>query len=142
MTSHQIAMIKTSWQAAATLGDAVGELFYGKLFEIAPEVKPMFTQISVKEQSRKLLAMLSYVISKLDKLQDILDEVAKLAQRHVHYGVKAAHYAVVGEALLWTLEQGLGESWNEELKEAWTRCYITLSGAMINAAEYPTQNAA
>ena len=142
MTSHQIALIKTSWQAAATLGDAVGELFYGRLFEIAPEVKPMFHRISVKDQSKKLLAMLSYVISKLDKLHDILDEVAKLAQRHVHYSVKPEHYTAVGEALLWTLEKGLADAWNDELKEAWTQCYVTLSSAMINAAEYPKQNAA
>jgi len=142
MTSHQIALIKTSWQAAATLGDAVGELFYGRLFEIAPEVKPMFYRISVKDQSKKLLAMLSYVISKLDKLHDILDEVAKLAQRHVHYSVTPEHYTAVGEALLWTLEKGLADAWNDELKEAWTQCYVTLSSAMINAAEYTKQNAA
>jgi hemoglobin-like flavoprotein len=142
MTSYQIGIIKSSWQAAAALGDAAGELFYGRLFEIAPEVKPMFSQITIKEQSKKLLSMLSYVINKLDRLQDILDEVAKLAQRHVHYGVKPEHYTVVGEALLWTLEKGLAEKWNDELKEAWTTCYVTLSGAMVHAAEYPRQNAA
>ena len=142
MTSHQIVLIKGSWQAAATLGDAVGELFYGRLFEIAPEVKPMFSQITIKEQSKKLLSMLSYVIHKLDSLQDILDEVAKLAQRHAHYGVRPEHYIVVGEALLWTLEKDLAEKWNDELKEAWTLCYMTLSGAMIQAAGYTRQDAA
>ena len=96
----------------------------------------------VPEQSKKLLAMIHYVISKLDKLEDILDEVAKLAKRHVSYGVKPDHYRVVGEALLWTLEKGLGEKWNNEVKEAWTTCYKVLSSAMINASEWTEQHAA
>ena len=142
MTSHQIGLIKSSWQAASTVGDAVEELFYMRLFEIAPEVEPMFNRTTIKEQSKELLNMFSHIIGKLDRLPDILDEVAKLAQRHVIYGVKPEHYTVLGEALLWTLEKGLGEKWNDELKEAWTRFYTTLSGAMIHAADHTKQNAA
>lgn len=77
--------------------------------------------------------MLGYVISKLDKLDEIVDEVSKLAVRHVQYGVKDEHYGVVAIALLWTLEQGLGEDWTPEVKEAWITCYTILSGAMIQA---------
>lgn len=80
--------------------------------------------------------MLSYVIGKLDKLEDIIDEVSKLAQRHVKYGVEEEHYKQVGAALLWTLEKGLGDKWNAELKQAWTTCYELLSSAMINAASF------
>lgn len=114
--------------------ETVGGLFYNRLFEIAPEVRAMF-HTPVAEQSRKLLSMIGYVINKLDKLEDIIDEVAKLAQRHVQYGVSAAHYQVVGSALLWTLEKGLGEHWTEEVKEAWVLCYTTLANAMIAAAD-------
>lgn len=142
MTTHQINLIKSSWQAAAANPAVVGELFYGRLFEIAPEVKPMFSRTTVAEQSKKLLTMLSYVIAKLDKLEDIIAEVVKLAQRHRDYGVKEEHYTMVGAALIWTLEKGLGDKWNEELKEAWTTCYITLSLAMINAAGYEQKDAA
>jgi hemoglobin-like flavoprotein len=142
MTPRQINLIKTSWQAAATNPQAVGQLFYGRLFEIAPDVRPMFNRATIDEQSKKLLATISFVISKLDKLEDIIDEVAKLARRHVTYGVMPEHYAAVGAALLWTLEQGLGDQWNDELKEAWTTCYTILSGAMISASEYTTQDAA
>ena len=119
----------------------VGGLFYNRLFEIAPQLKHMFRN-PMPEQSKKLLAMINYVISKLDKLEDILDEVAKLARRHVSYGVKPGHYTVVGEALLWTLEKGLAENWNREIKEAWTGCYQILSSAMINASEWKEQHAA
>jgi hemoglobin-like flavoprotein len=143
MTHQQINLIKSSWGLVGTIDpETVGALFYNRLFEIAPEVKPMFSRTTVAEQSKKLLAMLSYVIAKLDKLEDIIDEVAKLAQRHRQYGVKEDHYMIVGAALLWTLEKGLGDNWNEELKEAWTTCYVTLSSAMINAAGYAHQDAA
>ena len=115
--------------------ETVGGLFYNRLFEIAPEVKFMFSKTAMPEQSKKLLTMLSYVIAKLDKLEDIIDEVAKLAQRHEGYGVKADHYTAVGTALLFTLEQGLGTQWNKELRAAWTEVYTVLSEAMINAAK-------
>ena len=66
---------------------------------------------------------------------NLFDEVAKLAKGHVQYGVKAEHYSIVGEALLWTLEKGLAEHWTEEVKEAWVLCYTTLANAMIAAAD-------
>lgn len=136
MTNKNIELVKNSWALVAAMDmETVGTLFYNRLFEIAPEVKPMFSKTTMPEQSKKLLTMLSYVIAKLDKLEDIIDEVAKLAKRHQGYGVKAEHYTAVGAALLWTLEQGLAANWNEELKAAWTEVYIVLVGAMINAGE-------
>lgn len=134
MTNQQINHVRSTWAMVAALdAETVGGLFYNRLFEIAPEVRHMFRS-PVAEQSKKLLSMIGYVISKLDKLDDIIDEVAKLAQRHVQYGVKAEHYSTVATALLWTLEQGLGEEWTEDVKEAWVLCYTTLAGAMIAAA--------
>jgi hemoglobin-like flavoprotein len=133
MTTNTIDLVKNSWALVAKIDmETVGGLFYNKLFEIAPEVKPMFSRSVMPEQSKKLLGMLSYVISKLDRLDDILDEVKKLALRHNVYGVKAAHYTAVGTALLWTLEQGLDTYWNNELEVAWTEVYTVLSGAMIS----------
>ncbi|HJW30755.1 MAG TPA: globin domain-containing protein, partial [Saprospiraceae bacterium] len=108
------------------------ELFYNRLFEIAPEVKSLFHS-PMPGQSRKLISMLSYVISKLNRLEDILEEVAMLAKRHVMYGVKPEFFTPVGAALLWTLEQELGEHWNEDVKEAWIECYCLVSSAMIES---------
>jgi hemoglobin-like flavoprotein len=142
MTPRQIDIVKTSWQLAAANADTVGPLFYETLFEIAPEVKPMFNRTTVPEQSKKLLSMLSYVVGKLDSLEDILDEVGKLAQRHVKYGVQDRHYSYVGAALLMTLEKGLGNAWNDEVKDAWTTCFGILSSAMMNAAGSAELNAA
>jgi hemoglobin-like flavoprotein len=142
MTQKQIELVKSTWSAVAALDPVVvGKLFYDRLFEIAPQLKPMFRN-SMPEQSKKLLATINFVIIKLDALDDIIDEVSKLAQRHINYGVQPGHYVVVGEALLWTLEHGLGELWTEEAEAAWSKCYRILSSAMIAAASYPQQNAA
>ena len=142
MTQKQIELVKSSWSVVSTIDPVVvGGLFYNRLFEIAPQVKHMFHH-PVPEQSKKLLAMISYVIAKLDKLEDIIDEVGKLAQRHNSYGVRPEHYTIVGNALIWTVEQGLGENWNQPVKEAWIECYTILSTAMIAAADTSAQKAA
>ena len=134
MTQKQIELVKASWTLVSAIDPVVvGDLFYNRLFEIAPQVKHMFRS-PMPEQSKKLIAMIGYVIAKLDRLQDIMGEVGKLAQRHSSYGVKPEHYTVVGTALIWTLEKGLGENWNEEVKDAWIKCYTVLSDVMINAA--------
>jgi Hemoglobin-like flavoprotein len=141
MTQHQINLIRSSWAKVSAIDPVVvGNLFYGKIFEIAPGARDMFKD-PISEQSKKVFAMLNYVISKLDRLGDIIGEVEKLARRHATYGVKEEHYTVVGDALLWTLEQGLSNDWNEELKQAWAECYSTLATAMINAAAYAAEAA-
>lgn len=135
MTTPQITLVKQTWSAVATLDPVtVGSLFYNRLFEIAPEVRPMFRG-EIPEQSKKRLMMLHYVIQKLDSLDDIMAEVQHLARRHVGYGVQPRHYDVVGQALLWTLEQGLAPAWTPDVRAAWVTCYTTLSGAMIAAGE-------
>lgn len=139
MKTKNIELVKESWSIVATLDkETAGNLFYNRLFEIMPEVKPMFERTSIAEQSKKLLVMLSYIIAKLDRLQDIMEEVTKLAQRHNKYGVENEHYTAVGSALLWTLEQGLGSKWNEDLEGAWTELYTTLARAMMSAQKHET----
>ena len=136
MTQNNIVLVKDSWALVAQLEmELVGGLFYKRLFEIMPEVKPMFSRTPIPEQSKKLLTMLSYVIVKLDKLDEIIEEVKKLARRHTQYGVRDEHYTAVGTALLWTLEQGLGKAWNAELAAAWTEVYTTLAGAMMSVQQ-------
>jgi len=143
MTLHKINLLKNSWKIAAENPEVVGALFYGRLMEQMTEYKSLFRRTNIPEQSRKLISMLSYIISRLDNLDNsIIEEVGKLAQRHVQYGVKIEHYTIVGPALLWTLEQGLGNLWNDELRDTWTECYAILSVAMINASNYPQQTAA
>jgi nitric oxide dioxygenase len=80
------------------------------------------------------MAMLAAVVNGLANLDSILPAASALAKRHVAYGARPEHYPVVGSALLWTLEKGLGEAWTSDVKEAWTAAYGTLSGYMISEA--------
>jgi hemoglobin-like flavoprotein len=130
MTKQQVKQVKQSWSIVAPLGTAAGELFYSELFQIAPQLRLIFPA-DIKHQSGKLTHMLSFIVIKLDKLDELVPEVKKLAARHNNYGVTVEHYNMVGAALLLTLEKALGANWTTELKQAWTAAYNLLSGAMI-----------
>jgi nitric oxide dioxygenase len=133
MTPHQIKLIQDSFAMVAPISEQAAALFYGRLFEIAPEVKPLFKG-DMTEQGRKLMATLAVVVNGLANIESILPAASALAKRHVVYGVEPRHYAPVGEALLWTLERGLGSGWTPELAGAWTAAYTTLSQFMIGEA--------
>ncbi len=133
MDPSQIALVQESVGKVAAIADQAAVLFYDRLFEIEPSVKPMFHG-GMAEQRRKLMAALGLVVTGLTRLETVLPAVSALAKKHVGYGVKAEHYPVVGAALLWTLEKGLGDAWTPELAEAWTSAYGTLSGFMIAEA--------
>jgi len=133
MTPNQIMLVQDSFQKVAPIAETAAELFYGRLFEIAPEVKKMFTS-DMKEQGAKLMKTLGVVVNGLNNVEEILPAAENLAVKHVDYGVKAEHYQPVGDALIWTLEQGLGDAFTPETKDAWASTYGALSSAMINAA--------
>jgi hemoglobin-like flavoprotein len=130
MTPQQINLVKKSWSQILPIADEAGELFYKFLFEAAPGVRHLF-KTDVKNQSHKLMAMIGMVVSKLDKLDTVIEEITELAKRHDKYGAQPSHYAVVGETLIKTLKAGLGNKWNDELEEAWSTAYMILSGAMM-----------
>jgi hemoglobin-like flavoprotein len=133
MTPEQIKLVQDSFAKVAPISAQAAELFYGRLFEIAPQVRAVFPD-DMTEQRKKLMATLAIVVHGLNNLDTILPAASALAKRHVSYGAEAAHYPVVGQALLWTLEQGLGPSWTPEVATAWTSAYTTLSEFMISEA--------
>lgn len=134
MTDEQIILVKKSWKLFRDIDHIlVGDTFYSKLFAENPALRKMFPQ-DMKAQYAKLIDMLSTIVARLDHLDDLTYEIAALARRHVQYGVRPAHYRLVGSALLWTLQQGLGNDWTEEVKEAWTKCYNILADTMITAS--------
>jgi hemoglobin-like flavoprotein len=135
MTPDQITLIQDSFKKVAPISDAAAEIFYARLFEIAPAVKPYFKN-DMKEQGAKLMATLGVVVNGLHDLDKILPTAQQLAIKHVGYGVKAEDYDHVGEALIYTLEQGLGEDFKPDLKDSWVAAYSTLSSVMVQAA-YP-----
>src|ERR1700743_133483 len=125
MTPAQVKLIQESFAKVAPISEQAAALFYGRLFEIAPEVKPLFKG-DMKEQGRKLMGTLAVVVHGLTDLNAILPAASALAKRHVAYGVTSDHSAPVGAALLWTLERGLGAQWTQELAAAWSAAYATL----------------
>ena len=133
MTPEQVSLVQSSFAKVAPIADKAAALFYDRLFTIAPPVKQMFKG-DMAEQGRKLMTTLAVVVNGLTHLEAILPAASALARRHVSYGVKPAHYASVGEALLWTLEKGLGDAWNAQTASAWATAYQTLSGFMIREA--------
>jgi hemoglobin-like flavoprotein len=133
MTPDQVKAIQDSFAKVVPISEQAAALFYGRLFEIAPAVKPLFRG-DIEEQGRKLMAMLAAVVNGLGNLETILPAASALAKRHVDYGIKPADYEPVGAALLWTLERGLGEQWTPELAAAWTEAYAVLADFMIKEA--------
>ena len=133
MTPEQLVLVKESWAKVVPIKEQAAELFYGKLFELDPALKPMFKG-NMQEQGRKLTAMINTAVSGLDRLEAIVPAVQDLGRRHVAYGVRDSHYDTVGTALVWTLEQGLGADFTPACKAAWVTVYGVLSGTMKEAA--------
>ncbi len=133
MTPEQITLVKTSFEKVAPIADKAAALFYDRLFEIEPSVKPLFKE-DIEVQGRKLMAAIGAAVKGLDNLDSIVPFLQKLGRGHVKYGVKDEHYDVVGAALLWTLEQGLGDDFTDEVKEAWTTAYTLIATTMKDAA--------
>lgn len=130
MNANQILLIKKSWRLLRQVApELVGDTFYSKLFYDHPELRRMFPK-EMDEQYKKLIDMLSSMVARLDDLESLQQELTELARRHLGYGVLPKHYAMVGEALLWTLERGLGSDWDEATAEAWATCYGLIAGHM------------
>lgn len=139
MAPDQVKLVQGSFAKVVPIADQAAEIFYDRLFEVAPAVRSLFHG-DMAEQRRRLMATLAVVVNGLNNLPSVLPAASALAKRHVSYGVKPEHYSVVGEALLWTLARGLGPQWSSEVAAAWTAAYATLSGYMI-AEAYPQQAA-
>lgn len=133
MTPEQIKLVQTSWEKVKPISEKAAELFYGKLFELNPGYKNLFPEDMV-EQGRKLMAMINTAVNSLKNLEAVVPAVEEMGKRHVEYGVKDEDYDVVGEALLWTLDAGLGDDFTDDVKAAWTETYVVLSTTMKNAA--------
>ena len=134
MTPQDIVLVQESWKSVLPIQAQAASLFYGRLFELDPDLRALFKS-DINVQGAKLMAMLNTVIAGLTRLESILPAAQALAVRHVAYGVRPKDYETVGAALLWTLGQGLGPAFTPELQAAWTRTYGALSGVMIDAAK-------
>ena len=138
MTPEQVQLVKTSFASVLPIAERAGMMFYDRLFELDPTLRPMFKG-EMSEQNRALMRMIASAVNGLDRLETIVPTVQALGVRHAGYGVVDAHYQTVGEALLWTLQQGLGDGFTPEVAEAWTTAYDLLAGTMQSAAREATR---
>jgi hemoglobin-like flavoprotein len=135
LSAREIELVRASWNHLRHMEPVViGDIFYTKLFMEAPQLQFMFRSPRM-QQAEKLIQTLAIIVHRLDRLDSISHDIKSLSQRHVRYGVKPAHYEIVGTVLIWTLSKALGTSWNKELDQAWKNCYTILSNAMISASE-------
>lgn len=133
MDQESIRLVQQTWKQVDPIREQAAALFYGRLFELDPSLRPLFKG-DMAEQGRKLMNMLATAAMGLDRLDGIVGEVQALGRRHVAYGVQDAHYDTVGAALLWTLEQGLGDAFTPQVKAAWAEAYTLLADTMKQAA--------
>jgi hemoglobin-like flavoprotein len=133
MTPEQVKLVKESFWKVLPIAGVAADLFYDRLFEIAPELRPLFPDDLVA-QKKKLMAMLAIAVTNLHQVDKIAPAVEDLGKRHVSYGVTAKHFEPVGETLLWTLEEGLGAEFTPPVKAAWTEAYKIVSGMMKRVA--------
>ncbi len=141
MHTDQISLVQQSWQWVKPVTKQAGLNFYEKLFEAAPGVRHLFKE-NYEEQADKLMVMLGYVVSKLENPDAILSDIQKLGKSHQKYGARPEHYAVVGQCLIATLQEGLAEKWTDELQDAWIAAFTLVKDAMITAQESVTEPSA
>lgn len=133
MNEHTIKAVQETFALVEPIADKAAEIFYAKLFELDPALKPLF-QGDMTEQGAKLMKMIGIAVRGLTRLDDIVPAVQQLGKSHVGYGVEDSHYDTVAEALLFTLGVGLGDAFTEEVKAAWIEVYMLLAGVMKEAA--------
>lgn len=137
MTPEQKTLVKSTWSKVVPIADTAASLFYGKLFEIDPSTQPLFKATDMPEQRKKLMQAIGTVVAGLDNLTPLIPVLEDLGKKHTAYGVTDKQYDTVGAALLWTLEQGLGDAWTPPVKDAWVAAYTAVAGVMRNAAKAP-----
>lgn len=133
MTTRQIQLVQESFATVGPVAEQVGGLFYARLFELDPALRGLFSG-EMAAQSRKLVDMLTFAVTQLDRPELLRQALRQLGARHVGYGVREPHYRTVGEALIWTLRQALGPSFTAELEQAWTTLYQLVAQTMLEGA--------
>lgn len=141
VTIRQKELVQSTWKRVIPISKTAPRLFYARLFELDPQLRALFPagEKSMKAQHLKLMQMIAICVRGLDQLDHVVPAVQHLGRRHVGYGVRNGDYDTVGSALLWTLEQGLGDFFDDEVKEAWGNVYGVLAGAMMGAANEAPQ---
>ncbi len=134
MTPRQIERVRISWSAVEPIADAAARLFYDRLFEMDPAIKRLFAKTDMPAQRGILMQTLALLVSSLDEFERVIPVLQALGRVHVGYGVRQRHYDTVEAALLWALDRGLGDAFDDETADAWATAYSAVASVMIEAA--------
>jgi hemoglobin-like flavoprotein len=142
MTPNQVQLIQSSWAAVEPIADQAATIFYARLFELDPRLADLFRSTDMPKQRKVLMQTLTVVVKGIGRIDDLVPAVQALGRRHVGYGVAVQDYETVGAALIYTLEQGLGDAFTDETRTAWVKAYGVLSSVMIAASSEAAEAAA
>ena len=134
MTPQQISDVRTSFALVAPIADKAAALFYGNLFTADPTLRRLFKS-DLGDQGERLMSMIGAAVALLDQPQRLLPTLHALGARHAGYGVRESHYATVGQALIKTLSQGLGDAFTPAVAEAWSAMYGMVAREMQRSAQ-------
>jgi hemoglobin-like flavoprotein len=132
MTPEQIALVVATLETIDV--DALASDFYVRAFATDPELSDMFTTEPAVQQ-RRFARELGVIVSSIQRLDEFRAETAELGRRHGGYGVRAAHYRLMGEALLAALEAALADEWTADAAEAWRMAYNLTAESMMAGAD-------
>lgn len=129
-TEREIELVRTTWEPVSQDPAGAAAIFYGRLFEAAPSVKPLFTG-DIKIQGEKLMKMIGVAVQNMHKVETIVPALESLGAQHLDFGAEPEHYPVVGEVLLGTLATALGDAFTDEVKAAWAKTYGAVAAVML-----------
>ena len=142
LSADDIMLVRASFARVMPVKDAAADLFYARLFTVAPQLRRMFPA-DLRGQKQKLMAMIATAVGALHDLDALVPKVKALGMRHATYGATPEHYQVVGDVLLLTLERALGDAFTPQVRAAWTNVYGVLAATMqAGAAELGQMQAA
>ena len=132
MQDYQRKVVRETFELIRDQARPVALLFYGKLFELAPETRRLFLN-DIAAQGTKLMTMLESVVSSLDNFDAMRERLRDLGRQHAGYGVKPEHYDTLMTALTWTFAQALGPDFDAAAREAWRVILTDISETMRTA---------
>ena len=134
LTPRQKWLVRESFESVCEYSTAVAELFYGRLFELAPQTRNLFA-IEIRTQARKLNETLRSVVDALDRFDELRPQLLELGRKHAEYRVQPQHYDMLVAALTWAFAQALGGAFSRETRTAWEQLLNAVSAVMLEGAE-------
>ena len=133
MKASQITLVQSTFDRILPISDVAAQIFYDRLFHLNPSLRRLFNG-DLRMQGKKLMDAVSIIVGNLNRPDRIIPGIRALGRRHAAYGVRDEHYAMVGDALLWTLEHGLGDAFTDDVRSAWAAAYALIAETMKDAA--------